>query len=505
MLFVIMALQVPTAKVAYAVQVTIEKNRTVTRHRCVQFNMFGNQLAIMVNSMETEIETSQFLTVDDRLGRLIPLESSELTGSGETLSGLMGSIRPLAFEPELVPKVWGGYRLLEHAARQQKTSDYSSFVGGNEICRIGESWEISGVAGKSSRLKMVSRHPSENGQQEIWTLQQLWQKFGASLAGSSFSTQSPAEQPPEFPWLVKHLECNDWLSLQVHPAVIPGCDSGGLTGTTLLRLFNPDSANKTEISKARVELPGEFSGKNGKFEFWLVVETAIDSEIIVGPVREDQREELAKQVEAGAREYELLEAGLLTRLPVEAGQWAILPPGSVHTVRGVTILEVQTPVDVTYRIDDYGRRGSDGELRTLHPREAARAIRSGTGLPQVSHSLLWESHSTSPVDQSTLHEQSSRLIRHITAPQDPFQIRFQKLGNDFQVLNLEEMTVLCVIDGELELIWKHGTELLAPRDVRLLPVDLREVSLRSKGESVSILLLTSSSSLGCNSPPGVPR
>ncbi|WP_145299624.1 class I mannose-6-phosphate isomerase [Planctopirus ephydatiae] len=455
--------------------------------------------------METEIETSQFLTVDDRLGRLIPLESSELTGSGETLSEVMGSIRPLAFEPELVPKVWGGYRLLEHAARRQKTSDYSSLVSGNEICRIGESWEISGVEGKSSRLKMVSQHPSENGQQEIWTLQQLWQKFGASLAGSSFVTQPSDEQPPEFPWLVKHLECNDWLSLQVHPAVIPGCDSGGLTGTTQLRLFNPESASKTETSKARVELPDEFPGKNGKFEFWLVVETAIDSEVIVGPVREDQREELAKQVEAGAREYELLEAGLLTRLPVEAGQWAILPPGSVHTARGVTILEVQTPVDVTYRIDDYGRRGSDGELRTLHPREAARAIRSGTGLPQVSHSLLWGSNSKSHVDQSTQHKQSSRLIRHITAPQDPFQIRFQKLGNDLQILNLEEMTVLCVIDGELELIWKHGTELLEPRDVRLLPVDLREVSLRSKGESVSILLLTSSSSFGGNSPSSVPR
>lgn len=404
--------------------------------------------------------------IRDEFGGVVEFGISELVESSGSLSEAIGPVRPLAFEPLLVPKVWGGSRLLDQAARRLNVTNFSSLVPSGEICRIGESWELSGVESQSSRLcqpaeavgdsHRESTFPRLAASSSMWTLHELWDRFPVALAGREHVEQST--DSGVFPWLIKFLDCKDWLSLQVHPTFVP-----------------------MEVKLDERLVSGAAKVTAGKFEFWLVMDTLDDGEIIYGPVHESQREQLAQAVEEGATERELLEAGLLARLPLEVGQWVILPPGCVHTVRGVTLLEVQTPVDVTYRIDDYGRRCGDGSLRTLHPRLAAEAIRTGEALPQISH--------TSLCHQADGHSPMETVSRQITVAADPFQLVCQQIGSAGVALPMHKMTALCVLEGHVELCWNGGREVLRPRDLRLLPVELGEVLVKSPQTPASILLV----------------
>lgn len=132
---------------------------------------------------------------------------------------------------------------------------------------------------------------------------------------------------PVFPLLTKILDADDWLSVQVHPD-----DTYAL----------------------------EHEGELGKTECWYIISAESGAEIIYGH-EATSKEELAAAIEAGDWD------SLLTRVPVQAGDFFYVPAGTMHAIgKGIMILETQQSSDTTYRVYDFDRTDDQGQPRELH-------------------------------------------------------------------------------------------------------------------------------------------
>lgn len=132
----------------------------------------------------------------------------------------------------------------------------------------------------------------------------------------------------EFPLLVKILDAKDDLSIQIHP--------------------NDEYAAEHE------------NGSLGKTECWYVLDCEPDATIIVGQRAKD-RTEAAQMIKDGRWD------DMLNVLPIHKGDFFQIDSGTVHAIKtGTLILETQQSSDVTYRLYDYDRPGTDGKLRPLH-------------------------------------------------------------------------------------------------------------------------------------------
>ena len=133
---------------------------------------------------------------------------------------------------------------------------------------------------------------------------------------------------PFFPVLIKLIDAQKNLSIQVHPS--------------------DDYAQRNENSF-------------GKTEMWYVVEATAGAGIYLGFRRDVTKEEY----ESAIRENTLTE--LLNFYPVQAGDCYFIPAGTVHAIgAGCLICEIQQNSNLTYRVYDYGRRDKNGNLRELH-------------------------------------------------------------------------------------------------------------------------------------------
>jgi len=186
---------------------------------------------------------------------------------------------------------------------------------------IGESWEL------------VDRPEAQSviacGTMTGLTLRQAIEQHGAQLLGPDYPFKKP------FPLLVKWLDCQKRLSLQVHPP-----------------------------ATVADELNGE-----PKTENWYVATAQPDATIIVGFEQEITREIFKDSLKSDTFE------SLIHRVRVEPGDSMYVPSGRIHAIEGgVLVLEIQQNSDTTYRIYDWGRRGSDGKLRQLHIEESLQCI-----------------------------------------------------------------------------------------------------------------------------------
>lgn len=207
-------------------------------------------------------------------------------------------MQPLFMQPVFQEKIWGGNRLRT--------------VFGFEIPndKIGEDWAISAHPHGVSVI--------ENGPYKGQTLDQLWAQH-KELFGN------PTEEV--FPLLIKILDAEDDLSVQVHPD-----DAYGL----------------------------KHEGELGKTECWYIIDAAPGSEIIYGH-HAQTREELAAMINEGRWD------DLLTRVPVKKGDFFYVPSGTIHAIgKGIMILETQQSSDTTYRVYDYDRKDDSGNPRELH-------------------------------------------------------------------------------------------------------------------------------------------
>ena len=208
---------------------------------------------------------------------------------------------PIFLVPKPEFRVWGGRRLADDLGRKIPEGPY------------GESWEIHGELEVSS------------GPFEGRTLNSLVEEFGPQLLGERADSQDRT-----FPLLTKWLDCQDWLSVQVHP------------DDTLAR-----------------ELTGD-PRQRGKSEAWYITETEPEASLIHGLAPGVTADEIL-----GAEGKELLE--LLAFQTPEAGSLLYTGAGTVHALGpGIMLYEVQQSSDLTYRLYDWERD------RPIHPLESKR-------------------------------------------------------------------------------------------------------------------------------------
>ncbi|HEX8372031.1 MAG TPA: type I phosphomannose isomerase catalytic subunit [Chthoniobacterales bacterium] len=229
---------------------------------------------------------------------------------------------PIFFEPLFMERVWGGSRLQALFGKHLPTGS-----------RIGESWEI---VDREEAQSVVHEGPLRGS-----TLQELWVGYRADIFGKDYI----AHPSPRFPLLVKLLDAQERLSVQVHPP-----------------------ANIAPV------LGGE-----PKTEMWYIVDTQLDHAIFAGLQPGTTRESFQEHLEAGTVEE------VVKRIPVAAGDAIFIQSGRLHAIgAGNVIVEVQQNSDTTYRVFDWNRVGLDGEPRTLHVEESLQSIDYSDTDPQLA-------------------------------------------------------------------------------------------------------------------------
>ena len=220
---------------------------------------------------------------------------------------------PLKFKPILKDKIWGGTKL---GTRLHKP------IGDSKQC--GESWEISGVEGN---ISIVSE-----GMFKGSSLVDLIDEFKGELIGDSVYQKFGNK----FPLLIKFIDANDDLSIQVHP--------------------DDKLAQKRHNSF-------------GKTEMWYVVDADEGASLISGFNKPTNKKEYLEVFESGKL------ASILNKEEVFKDDVFFLPAGRVHTIgKGLLIAEIQQTSDITYRIYDFDRVDGEGKSRELHVEEALDAI-----------------------------------------------------------------------------------------------------------------------------------
>ena len=227
----------------------------------------------------------------------------------------------LVLDPILVPKPWGGRRLTMPSRRPPE--------GGEAGILYGESWEVADLGGGASVSEEV-RTPVASGAHRGKTLRRLIADLGSALLGSACPTPEG-----DFPLLVKVLDTAEHLSIQVHP----GEDAAAA---------RPDWAAKTES--------------------WYVLEAEPGAVIFKGLHPDADMEEVAEAAGTPAL------AGLMERTPARRGDFHHIPAGTIHALgAGVTVAEVQTPSDTTFRLYDWTEE-YDRPHRPLHIPDALEAL-----------------------------------------------------------------------------------------------------------------------------------
>jgi mannose-6-phosphate isomerase len=224
------------------------------------------------------------------------------------------NLYPLKFEPIYKKRIWGGQKL-----REVFNKDIPPFE------KIGESWELVDLPDDKSVIA--------NGELTGQTLDSAIKQYPREITGNREFSWS-------FPLLIKFLDAEDILSVQVHP----------------------DSQTCQRMGKG-----------SPKTECWYIVSAAPDAVIYKGLKKDVTKKEFAKAIKDGSV------AELLAKVPVEAGQCHFLPAGTAHSIgAGLLIAEIQTPSDTTYRVFDWNRVDDTGEARPLHIEEALESINFNT-------------------------------------------------------------------------------------------------------------------------------
>ena len=216
------------------------------------------------------------------------------------------------FNSILKPVLWGGARLVT----------FKGLPACDEP--IGESWELSAMPGRESVVA--------DGDDRGMTLSALVQRYGSDLVGEDVHRR----YGDRFPLLIKLIDARRDLSIQVHPDDVMA-----------QRLY----------------------GCAGKNEMWYILQADDGALIRTGFNRPMSHDELDRRLADGS----LLDVINATR--AQAGDTFYIPAGQIHTIgAGNLLVEIQQSCDITYRVWDYGRRDTDGNLRQLHLQEAHEAL-----------------------------------------------------------------------------------------------------------------------------------
>lgn len=300
---------------------------------------------------------------------------------------------PIQFEPVFQERVWGGRALAQFG--------YSIPEG-----RIGEGW-------------MISDHPNGitkagNGPLKGLGLDQIREKYGQAWFGTK-----NADHQSRFPLLIKLLDCNDDLSIQVHP--------------------NDHYANLPE-------------GELGKTEMWYVLAAKPGAKIIYGLKEKiHDRGKLQQLIE----EDRILEG--LEQVDVKAGDAFYIPAGTVHALgEGLLVAEIQQNSDTTYRLYDYNRPGLDGKPRELHIEDSLNVI-------SFSNKDAKHTRNNNPTPNSWTRLASSPY----------FVVDLGAVNQHWEMKTSADSFIIHIVcEGSGEIYWEGGSFHVQAGECYLLPANL---------------------------------
>jgi mannose-6-phosphate isomerase len=317
---------------------------------------------------------------------------------------------PLTFQPIFQERIWGGRKL---------ETLYKKSLPPGKI--IGESWEISDRPEANS---VVSNGPLKGR-----ALHELMETQREAIMGRARAPEG------RFPLLIKLLDAQDNLSLQVHPPQHLAATLGG----------------------------------QPKTEMWYVSAAESGALLYAGLRPGVGRDEFAQKTRVG----EVAEC--FHQLPVRAGDSLFLPSGRVHALgKGLVIFEIQQNSDTTYRVFDWNRVDANGKARQLHVEESLKCIDFEDFEPSLTDNKSVE---------ITPGVHSRSLARHALFGVDLLQFS----SNSRQVEKIHEPRVIGVVSGTLEI--SHATEpvTLNAGEFALVPAGLNELALTAKSAAVALV------------------
>lgn len=313
-------------------------------------------------------------------------------------------LHPLKLRPVYHQKIWGGRNLARLLDKDLPAN-----------VNVGESWEVADesvvVAGPLAGRSLI----------------ELTRSYGLSLVGSLAAEKAA----PAFPLLVKFIDAQDRLSVQVHP--------------------DDDFARRAE------------GAASGKTEMWYVVDAVPGAEIIHGISTEHLS---AGDLARLARDGSLVDQ--LYRVNVSAGDVIFIPAGTVHAMgEGLVVCEVQQNCDLTYRLYDWNRLTPEGDPRELHVERAVAASRPGPREHKIPPLVLQQDYGRRRLLVACRYF-TVELLEMIA----PLCSRTD--GRSFVALS--------TLAGGGEIRWRSGSMPVCKGESLVIPAALGEYALRPAGE-----------------------
>lgn len=298
---------------------------------------------------------------------------------------------PIKFSPIIKKTIWGG----------DKISKFKSLDLGSNV---GESWEISSVEG---HISLVA-----NGSLKGKSLHEILSLFSEQLVGRKCYNLFGNH----FPLLIKFIDAEQDLSIQVHP--------------------DDCFAKKQGMER-------------GKTELWYIVSCDQGSEVGLGFNQPMTKEQFQTIVDNNA----VLQT--LRTVRVKPGDVFYVPSGRMHSIqKGCFLVEIQQSSDTTYRLYDYDRRDAFGNKRELHAELAIEAIH-------------YDSMEPSEINYKTIEDGACELLSC-----DYFSTTILELKNGFEkdYSQIDSFVVLVCVQGECAIKddqdhWisiHHGETILIP-------------------------------------------
>jgi len=316
------------------------------------------------------------------------------------------TLYPLKFKPIFKDKIWGGQRI-----KTILGMDYGN------LPNCGEVWVVSGEENNPSIV--------ENGFLAGNELNELLEVYMGDLMGEKHFKK----YGNQFPLLVKYIDANDWLSIQVHP--------------------DDKLAAKRKIGW-------------GKTEMWYVLHAEKGAQLISGFNRKVDKETYLKHLESNTLPE------ILNYEDVHAGDVFFIPAGRVHAIGpGILLAEIQQTSDTTYRIYDWDRIDHRGIRRELHTELALEAIDFNFyGNYKTRYELK--------------KNQFSQLISC-----EKFTTNLNKFNQPVvkDVSGLDSFIIYMGLEGKVTLKSEDGDMLIKPGDAVGIPAIIENLKLETEGEA----------------------